>query len=124
MKGDHGSARALLEKVDSVISGTAVVTLTATKGLLHLREGDFYRGEEGYRHAEQLALQQGKNQLARVVRQKMCLELARAYRRVGDIGKAKAEVRKGLLVNHKSFYRRQMEALHEDLNLRTLGLGG
>ena len=57
--------------------------MRATWGLLHIREGDLDAGIDGYRAAQALAAAQGNRELANRARQKMSLELARHYLRIG-----------------------------------------
>jgi len=70
--------------------------LAATRGLLRLREGDLAGGVEGYERSQQIALQQGNQRLAVRSKQKMHLELAKAWLLRGNVDVALQEVRKGL----------------------------
>jgi len=72
------------------------VFLTATWGLLYLCEGNLDQGKFNYQLAQQMASHEGKTDLARTVRQKMHLELARAYIRQGERKLALDEIEKGL----------------------------
>ncbi|MGA2263584.1 MAG: tetratricopeptide repeat protein [Acidobacteriota bacterium] len=92
--------------------------LRATTGLLCLTKGELQEGERLYRHAEKMAHEIGKPNLARVIRQKMHLELARAYQRMGDSSAAWNELKRGLAINKgRATYRRDLEALENTLNL-------
>lgn len=70
--------------------------LTATIGLLRLWEGHEKLGRELYERAEHLAMVNGNRALARQLRQKMHLELARFYVRMGNHESARIEIDRGL----------------------------
>ena len=72
------------------------VEMIATRGLLHLASGDEAGGVRLYESAEKMARESGGSDLAKRVRQKLHLELARRAIRQGDLSKAQAEIRKGL----------------------------
>jgi tetratricopeptide (TPR) repeat protein len=72
------------------------VAITATKGLLCLWEGQVDRGIQLYKDAEHLAASLGSRHLLPIVRQKMHLEVARAFVRQNRIEEAIEEARKGL----------------------------
>jgi Flp pilus assembly protein TadD len=94
------------------------VYLTATFGLLRLWEGDLTEGKLKYQLAENLAARSGSAALARTVRQKMHLELAKAFVRLGDTKAAAVEVHKGLMVKGSQIplYREDLEGLASELD--------
>ncbi len=116
MLGQRGEAREVLEstRLDSVEKSSRVA-LTATWGLLYLWEGDIERGRSEYRRAEELATQISNRKLGRTVKQKMHLELARAYLRRGALAQASLELSAGLSVEDRTHYREDLEMLNQDL---------
>lgn len=98
MLGDVPSARLLLEQVRSKPSTAENVALTATMGLLSLREGDPRKARELYQAAARLASQLGNKLLADTVKQKMHLEFARESLRNGRISDAANEIDLGLKI--------------------------
>jgi tetratricopeptide (TPR) repeat protein len=107
-------ARAALKRVPKDIKPT--VELTATKGLLRLREGDERRGTELYAEAERLAAEMGNKALGRRVRQKKHLELARYLIRKKSFKGAAVEIKQGLAVHVKHFaYKDELIRLSEAL---------
>ncbi len=117
MQGNLSSAKEVLASVPKRVPQREQILLSATWGLLHLWEGDFEKGKQGYLRAEQMARQQERDNLIPVIQQKMHLELARAYKRAGDLKKAQREVRAGLSKQHTGSYRRDLERLAKDLQL-------
>ncbi len=117
MQGNPGSARAVLATVPKRVPQREEILLSATWGLVHLWEGNFEKGKQGYLRAEQIARQQERGNMIPVIQQKMHLELARAYKRAGDLKKAQREVRAGLSKQHADSYRRDLERLAKDLQL-------
>ncbi len=113
MHGDVAAARATLAAIPDNVPDDVRITLSATRGLLRLWEGDVEGGISGYRQAEQAATRQGKSNLLGQVRQKMHLEIARAYLRQEQRDQARREVRKGLLLkeNGNNLYHRDLESL-------------
>jgi hypothetical protein len=90
--------------------------LAATWGLLYLWEGDIERGSEQYELAERLACEVPQSELRNIVRQKMHLELARAYLRRQDIASAEAEISLGLSVRAgRDIYAQSLMALRNEL---------
>ena len=71
----------------------------ATQGLLKLHEGDIPAAKRLYTEAARKASESGKGDLAKKVRQKLHLELARFFARKGDVEDAKAEIRRGLAIH-------------------------
>ncbi len=115
-EGKVAEGRALLRDITMPAGGAAEVVLRATRGLLALWEGDLRAGRTGYRQAARAAEAQGNRPLARNVRQKAHLELARALKRAGDATAALGEVRAGLAIEGVSpAYRQDLEALYEAL---------
>jgi Flp pilus assembly protein TadD len=109
-----GQARDVLSQVPE--NEPADPYLTATRGLLRLREGDLVGGLEGYERSQQIALQQGNKMLAVRSKQKMHLELAKAWLLQGNVETAAAEVRKGLALPLKrGAYRRDLKLLAAEL---------
>jgi tetratricopeptide (TPR) repeat protein len=107
-----------IEEARSILEGfpeasTDDVFMRATWGLLHIREGDLDAGIDGYRAAQALAAAQGNRELANRARQKMSLELARHYLRIGDRAAAAREVQLGLDVADK--YKQQLMELQRSL---------
>jgi Flp pilus assembly protein TadD len=116
VRGDVATARAVLESLPKQANES--VYLTATFGLLRLWEDDFTEGKLKYQMAENLAARSGNNALARTVRQKMHLELAKAFLRVGDRKAAWVEVQKGLMVkgSRVPLYGEDLEILASELD--------
>lgn len=117
MQGNPGSARTVLAATPKKVPQREEILLSATWGLVHLWEGDFEQGKQGYLRAEQIARQQERGNLIPVIQQKMHLELARAYKRAGDLKKAQREVRAGLSKQYTGSYRRDLERLAKNLQL-------
>ena len=114
MRGEPSEARKLLETT-GVEDRENSVYLTATWGLLKLREGDLSEAAEFYESAAKLANSLGSRMLAKTARQKMHLELARHFLRVGDRKKAGIEAQKGLLIRCGSKYEESLRHIHEML---------
>jgi len=92
--------------------------MTATWGLLHLVEGDLELGQEFYNEAKRLASTLGNKELARLVSQKMHLELARAFYRAGDRSVARKHLQQGLAIRDgMDFYHRDLQILDKNLRL-------
>jgi tetratricopeptide (TPR) repeat protein len=88
------------------------VELVATQGLLRLWEGDCEGGKRLYQKAQAMAREAGQLDLAKRVREKMHLELARASARKGDVVAARIEISRGLSVRPARYsYRRKLEEL-------------
>ena len=94
MLGDVAAARELLERHRSQC-GTNV-TLTATWGLLYLKEGDQQKARALYADAAKLASLEGNRRLVEAVKQKMHLEFARDLVKRGHILLALNEANLGL----------------------------
>ena len=112
MDGDPQSARAMLETSHSPKS--TVFVLDATWGLLHLWEGKIEKGIRLYKQAERAASIAGKRRLGRTIRQKMHLEVARAFLRQNETAKAATQIRLGLAIGDLKF-ERDLRALQESL---------
>ena len=114
MLGRAGDARHVLEsiKVENAEESTKVA-LTATWGLLYLWEGNIENGRSEYRRAEELASQLSNRRLGRRVKQKMHLELARAYLRRDQTGQALVEISNGLAIGDRTEYREDLETLNQ-----------
>lgn len=114
MNGHVDEARTLL---NSIPKGTELYPeLLATFGLLRLWEGDLQQGRSLYLQAADLASSMGNSALARTARQKMHLELARAYLRGHDTHSAVQHIRSGLSVKEgRADYRRDLERTLDDL---------
>jgi tetratricopeptide (TPR) repeat protein len=115
LRGETAVARSLLA---SIPSGTPQsVYLVCTIGLLNLWEGNIKEGAAYYLEAERIASLEGKSQLARTVRQKMHLELARAYKRGGELQIALTEAERGLKGKGGRLpYREDLESLLTELH--------
>lgn len=111
--GDTARARAVLERLPE--SDGKRVVITATKGLLCIREGNLDEGARLYREASRIASDSDDGRLAAIVRQKMHLELARAYLQRGGIDDVAREVEVGLSEYGKGSYHRDLIALKEML---------
>jgi tetratricopeptide (TPR) repeat protein len=114
MAGNVSDARQLLGRIPPDVVQSSVY-LTATYGLLHLWEGDVSGAFTLYRSAEDIARQQGHAKLAKIVRQKMHLELARAYLRNDDEDSAHEHIKKGLAVDGKRSYQDDLRQLRDRL---------
>jgi tetratricopeptide (TPR) repeat protein len=107
--------RALLRPNDQ--DAESLVVLTATWGLLHLREGDLAMGEQFYQHAHEMAINLNNQELAESVNQKMHLELARELMNKGDVVGAHQHLRAGLGIRHgRPFVRTDLLRLAKQLN--------
>lgn len=116
VRGDVGAAREALDRATTVSDEEAALVLPATQGLLHVMLGDLQGGREGYEEAAQAAFQRGHTRFASTIRQKMHLELARAYRRQGDRAAMKREVRNGLKETESGIYRQHLVALAQEMD--------
>ena len=96
MLGNVEEARAVLDSLPKGIQPH--VEMVATRGLLHLASGDEAGGLRLYEKAEKTARESGNSDLAKRVRQKLHLELARLAIRQSDLSKAQSEIRKGMLL--------------------------
>jgi Flp pilus assembly protein TadD len=94
--GRVSEARAALESLRKSTDQHA--ELIATHGLLRLWEGDFNGARELYQRAAQKASESGNKELSRKVRQKLHLELAKAFVRQGNFDLAQVEIQRGLAV--------------------------
>jgi len=109
-------ARATLKRIPKDVSVPFPVELTATRGLLRLREGDEKQGIQLYESAESLATAAGNKELLRRVRQKKHLEVARFAIGKGDLARASAEIKKGLAIHPKYFsYTAELLRLSEEM---------
>lgn len=94
------------------------IGLVATRGLIRLREGDEKQGVELYEDAERLAVELGNKDLARRVRQKKHLEVARFLIRKNVLDRARNEIKQGLAVRVKYFpYRQDLMGLAKELGM-------
>lgn len=119
MNGDAASARKILESLPiEKVGASDRIPLTATWGLVYLWEGDLEKGRSEYRRAEELAVQVGNRRMGRLAKQKMHLELARAYLRRGDRQHATLEISSGLSIGDRTPYREDLETLDASLMLR------
>ena len=107
MQGDVGAAAAILGG-----SVTDDPYLLATNGLLSMMRGELDKGRQGYEEAERVALKKGSRVVARMARQKMHLELGRAYERAGQVPEAVRETLSGLKVSGgNTAYHRELGAM-------------
>jgi tetratricopeptide (TPR) repeat protein len=96
------------------------VEMTATLGLLHLKEGNYEAARRLYKRAENMATKSSRKELARRARQKMHLELARYHAERGEYDSANREIRAGLLEKvEKRTFARHLEQLAESMRGRT-----
>lgn len=115
-------ARETLKRIPKDVSAPLPVELTATRGLLRLREGDEKQGVQLYETAEHSAMEAGNKELARRVRQKKHLEVARFLMRKKDFARASVELKKGLAIYPKYFsYTGELLRLSEETG-RTVGM--
>ena len=92
------------------------VELVATIGLLHLKEGDYDSARRFYKHAESMASKSSRKELARSVRQKMHLELARYHASREEFDSAKREITAGLIEKHgRHSYELELKDLEQSL---------
>jgi Flp pilus assembly protein TadD len=126
MCGNVQAARTILESIrssqDPVLARDpkclvfVTATLTATWGLLHLLEGDVETGRLLYKRAEKLAIEENNTGLARAVRQKMHLELARMYFNQHDYATARIHIKHGFAVRKgRKAYAEDLQALEQKL---------
>jgi tetratricopeptide (TPR) repeat protein len=116
LRGEVSEARSVLALLPNSAE-IEDVFLTATRGMLLLWEGSMQEGEDLYRTAEKIARSHGDRGLANRVRQKMHLEIARAYIREKDFTSALSRIRQGLLVQRgNKFYRRNLENLQLEVS--------
>jgi tetratricopeptide (TPR) repeat protein len=108
--GKTGQAREVIQS--RPMNEEVGVEMTATLGLLHLREGDYEGARRLYKRAENMATKSSRRELARRARQKMHLELARYHAERGEYGAGMREIRAGLQekIERRSFVR-NLEAL-------------
>lgn len=119
MSGQIAEARQILESIPRGARTDRVeapAVLAATRGLLYLWEGDIEKGKEQYKMAEQFARESHQPELLSRVRQKMYLEIAKAYLRQKDVAAAKVEISRGLSVRDGwDIYARDLLALGDNL---------
>lgn len=108
MRGTLDKASAFLDHLPRSLENPYVL---ATRGLLALLKGDLEGAQRGYADAERLAAVQGQPEVARAARQKLHLELARHFLRLGKTAEAQRAIFQGLKVKGKSQYRRDLELL-------------
>jgi tetratricopeptide (TPR) repeat protein len=114
MLGNVANARGILLGVpEREVMGS--VYLSATMGLLKLHEGEFETASGHYALAEQLAGQMGSRLLVRTVRQKMHLEFAKAYLRLGDAVNAQAHLKLGLAIEGRPSYADDLRNMQSQL---------
>jgi len=116
MKGAVGEARQVLESVQRP-TARDLIFLTATRGLLALREGRIQEGQRLYNEAARLT---SDKETRNLVLQKKAVEVARVYVQQGDFRRAKellAEAHRLAPASHKLFLK-QASGL-----LRALGTG-
>jgi len=122
MMDDITAARELLHR-HHTRPGMGVV-LTATWGLLHLKEGDRQKARALYTEAAKLASLEGKRHLAETVKQKMHLEFARDLLKRGDIAGAMHEVTLGLKAGKgRQAYANDLIAVKFGIEKRTFATG-
>ena len=118
MANQPAAARQVLESFPArnlPKAGPLIAIMTATRGLLSLREGDPQLGEERYREAAKIAHKEGLFDLEATALQKMHVELALWHLAHREHKSAVREVRLGLNYLQPSRYRRDLERLDRDL---------
>jgi Flp pilus assembly protein TadD len=110
MRGEPQRARRVLEKLNAPHDGD-LIYLTATWGLLKLWEGDVDGAIEQYSSAAAAATKRGRSRIAQRVRQKMHLELARYYLRLGLRDRATGEIVRGLAIRGDREYQDDLKGL-------------
>ena len=109
--GDIPKAKKYLEKIKNVED----VYLSATRGLLSIKEGDILEGRKLYNRAAFLAMDD-KNLKARV-NQKKFLELGKYYYNIGEKKEALRLLEKGLKFKSKEkYFENQIIALMNNIN--------
>jgi tetratricopeptide (TPR) repeat protein len=123
MNGELAAAHALLEVIRD--DGKNAVFITATKGLLALHQGEIPKGEALYRQAEDLASEAGNRPLMLAVRQKKCLEIARALIKMGEFDRASRFIEQGqsISLTEKRYPFAQQLAAFKSSVTKTLNLG-
>lgn len=119
MLGDADEARPILESTEGLASSrdpVAATVLAATRGLLHLVEGNRLRADLGYSHAVDIARANGLTYLAKAAEQKKHLEFARSYLRESNAQAAGEHLREGLRIDGYKLYRRDLESLAAQLS--------
>jgi tetratricopeptide (TPR) repeat protein len=117
MEGHISQAKEVLESRPRNIDDH--IELVATLGLLHLKEGEYEAARRLYKRAESMAVKSSRKELARQVRQKMHLELARYYLDHGDHAIAQREIYAGLQEKRgRQAFMRQLEILAQSLDGR------
>jgi hypothetical protein len=118
--GNTQAARSLLEGEPIGSTRDEDVVLTATWGLLYLKEGNQEKARLLYRTAASLASQLGHKELAETVRQKMHLEFAKEALKIDATVAALKEVNLGLEVikGGRPDYRADLVALRQKLTAR------
>lgn len=114
---EEGRVSQAKEVLDSRLRNQEIGSeMTATLGLLHLKEGDYEAARRLYKRAESMATKSSRKELARRIRQKMHLELARYHVERGEYDLALREIRVGLQekVEHRSFAK-QLETLAKSI---------
>jgi ATP/maltotriose-dependent transcriptional regulator MalT len=110
-----------LEEADTVLASVPPdesdnsIHLTATRGLAELLRGHLREAERLYREAETKAREQGRPALARTVRQKMHLEMAKALQQAGQVSEAVRHVKSGLSLTGSQAYRGDLQDLQKAL---------
>lgn len=115
-RGEATAARMVLALIPSGFDPEPFTM--ATRGFLHLVEGDIDGGQTFYSEAEKLAARRGERKLPALLRQKRALETGRAYLRIGDTDKALDMFRKGVAIDTKDQpypFGQQIRKLLDDL---------
>ena len=110
-------AEAILRPATNALpdSVSLAVALKATFGLLSLKQRDEAGGLKGYQGALKLALKNHQTFLARAVKQKMHLELARYFLLIGHRERAIHEANRGLEVQGQTPYKRHLREFVDSL---------
>jgi tetratricopeptide (TPR) repeat protein len=100
MQNETTKAREILDKVKIQDN----IFLTATRGLLLIKEGDVQEGLHLYNEAKSLALKNGDEKIATLIEQKKYLELGKYYLRNGNAKEAGRLFKKTLAIKAKYGY--------------------
>lgn len=112
MLGQVEAARAILSTLTGLEGNPQAV---ATRGLLRLWDGDVAAARRFYRRAAGMAAGMGNKYLSRSVKQKLHLELARHFLRVGKGSQANREIEDGLSIEGRLSFMRELNKLKEAL---------
>jgi len=117
LQDDTENARAILDS----IQGQDEIFLTATRGLLLIKENNIQEGQRLYNLAKAIAIR-NSSPLSSLIEQKKNLEVAKYYQRQGDYKEALRLLRKALSVKAKyNYFRDVAEQLMDNLLIEQKG---